>query len=176
MRKFLIDLQFNGKKYFGFQKNGEQKTIQRELEIATKKLFEQDISVVGCSRTDKGVSAKQFFATFECETKLPADRVTFKLNRFLPKDIQCQKSVEVDKSFDLRKSVKSKTYRYSIYCGEHIKPLLTNSVFVEGNLDFEYMKECAKTLIGKHNFKSFCNQNADTTTFESKTDHCMNLN
>ena len=28
------------------------------------------------------------------------------------------------------------------------------------------MQKCAKILFGKHNFKSFCNINDDTTTFE----------
>lgn len=167
MRRFLIDIQFDGKRYSGFQKNVGQKTIQGEIEVALEKLFETKISTTGASRTDAGVSAKNFLLTFDCDTKLPADRVAFKLNRFLPKDIQCQSSVEVDFDFDLRKSIASKTYQYTIYTGSHIKPLVNHcAYFVEGELDLQNMQKCASVLIGKHNFKSFCNQNADTTSFE----------
>lgn len=166
-RKFLVDVQFDGRKYNGFQKNGNSNTIQLQLETALKKLFLQDVVVSGCSRTDKGVSAKQFYFVFEAETKLPADRVAFKLNRFLPNAIQCQNSIEVENSFDLRKSIKSKTYKYSIYTGSHVQPLKNSSrLFVEGELDLQNMQKCAKELVGKHNFKSFCNQNPDTTTFD----------
>ena len=38
-------------------------------------------------------------------------------------------------------------------------------MFVEGELDVDQMQDCANVLVGKHNFKSFCNINADTKTF-----------
>lgn len=165
-RKFLVEVQFDGSHYNGFQKNGNSNTIQLQLETALKKLFLKEITIIGCSRTDKGVSANQFYFTFEVDTKLPADRIAFKLNRFLPKTIQCQSSKEIAREYNLRNSVISKTYCYSIYTGSHIQPLLNlNKLFVEGELDIQIMKECAKELIGKHNFKSFCNQNSDTTSF-----------
>ncbi len=167
MRKFLVEVQFNGKNYNGFQRNKNSKTVEGEIETALKKLFLVDIVISGCSRTDSGVSAKKFYFTFECKTKLPADRVASKLNRFLPNDIQCQSSREVSTLWDLRDNVEHKTYRYSIYFGEYKKPLLNSfSTFVKGNLNIENMKKCANQLMGKHNYKSFCNQNADTTSFD----------
>lgn len=166
MRKFLCQLQFNGKNYLGYQINGNSKTIQLVLQNALKNLFGQDIIVEGCSRTDSGVSANKYYMCFVAETKLPPDRVAYKLNRFLPNDIQCQFSKEVDLNFDLRQSIKSKTYLYSIYDGEHIKPLLNrDAIFVKGYLNTDQMQKCANELIGTHNFKSFCNINADTKTF-----------
>ena len=166
MRKFLCELQFNGKNYFGYQINENAKTVQQELQTALKKLFDKEIVAEGCSRTDSGVSAWQYYFCFCADTKLPADRVAYKLNRFLPKDIQCQNSMEVPVDYNLRKKVKSKTYLYKIYDGEHLQPLLNrDAVFVEGKLDVDQMQDCAKVLLGKHNFKSFCNINADTKTF-----------
>lgn len=166
-RKFLVDVQYDGKNYFGFQKNGKSKTIEQEIENALYKLFNKTISIEACSRTDRGVSAKKFYFAFVCETKLPQDRICFKLNRFLPKDIQCQNSYEIPLDFILRRNIESKTYEYTIYTGKHIKPLLAkNAVFIEGELDVSNMQKCAKILFGKHNFKSFCNINDDTTTFE----------
>lgn len=166
MRKFLVELQFDGRKYSGFQKNGNARTIQAMVEIALKKLFEKDIDIVGSSRTDAGVSAREFCFVFCADTKLPANRVAYKLNRFLPKDIQCQNSEEVDINFDLRKAIESKTYQYVIYNSNHIRPLIDkNSLFVGDVLDYDYMKICANKLVGTHNYKSFCNVNADTTSF-----------
>ena len=166
MRKFLVELQFNGKKYFGYQINGGTKTIQLEVENALKKLFDKDIQIEGCSRTDSGVSAKEYYFCFCADTKLPADRVAYKLNRFLPKDIQCQNSFDVPSDFNLRKEIKSKTYQYSIYDGEHLQPLLNkDAVFVNTTLDINKMQECANIFVGKHNFKSFCNINADSKSF-----------
>mgnify|MGYP003295680067 CR=1 FL=1 len=43
MRKFLCQLQFNGKNYLGYQINGNSKTIQLVLQNALKNLFSQSI-------------------------------------------------------------------------------------------------------------------------------------
>lgn len=167
MRKFLVNVQFLGKNYSGFQINIGQNTIQQKIEDALKKLFLIDIKIDGCSRTDSGVSAKEFYFTFCVDTKLPADRVAYKLNRFLPSDIQCQNSREVDLNFVVRQNIISKTYEYSIYVGEHIQPIYNRfATFCEGNLDIEKMEICSKVFLGKHNFKSFCNYSPDTTTFD----------
>ena len=171
MRKFLVNVEFDGKRYRGFQKNENAKTVQAEIESALKKLFEKVVSVVGSSRTDAGVSAKDFYFVFSADTKLPADRVAYKLNRFLPKDIVCQQSKEVPLSFDLKKSIVSKTYKYALYVSNHKKPLLdANAVWVEQPLDLQYMQICAKKLLGQNNYKSFCGINADTTSFERKVE------
>lgn len=166
MRKFLCQVQFDGKKYFGFQANGNTKTIQQQLQAALAKLFMQNITVEGCSRTDAGVSALQYYFAFCADTKLPADRVCFKLNRFLPSDIQCQSSVEVNLNYNVRQNIKTKTYMYKIYFGNHIQPLLNkNSVFVKGDLNYKAIKDCAPLFVGKHNFKAFCNPNAEASNF-----------
>lgn len=167
MRKFLVNVQFLGKNYSGFQINEGKKTIQSEIEIALKKLFETDIRIDGCSRTDSGVSAKEYFFTFSADTKLPADRVAFKLNRFLPNEIQCQNSIEVDTKYLVRDNIQTKTYEYTIYTGKHIQPIYNRfAVYIDNNLDINLMKNCAKILVGRHNFKSFCNYNPDISTYE----------
>lgn len=167
MRKFLVRVQFNGKQYLGFQINGDARTIEKEIESALQKLFLCKIKIDGSSRTDAGVSAKEFYFTFCVDTKLPAERVAFKLNRFLVSDIQCQSSSEVSLNYILRENIFSKTYEYSIYTGEHIQPLLNrNAVWVDKKLDLKNMKECASALCGKHNYKSFCNFSPDTSSFD----------
>lgn len=149
-------MEFNGKNYSGWQKQPEQSTVQGEVEKALFKLFGAPIEAHGCSRTDGGVSAEEYVFHFDADTKLPEERVAFKLNRFLPKDIQAQKSVEVPPSMDARKSLKSKTYVYSVYSSPHKRPLLAHEcVQVEQPLDLEKMREQAKALVGKHDFASF---------------------
>lgn len=166
MRKFLVNVQFYGKQYLGFQINGKTNTVQLAIETALQKLFGQHIKISGCSRLDAGVSAKVFLFTFFSDTKLPADRVAFKLNRFLPNDIKCQKSEEVPLNFNVRDNILSKTYKYSLYFGSHIMPLLNRSaVFVQGDLNLKNMKNCANVLVGKHNYKSFCNSSPETQNY-----------
>lgn len=166
MKKFLIVVQFDGRRYFGFQANQNKNTIQSQIELAIEKLFKQPAKINGCSRTDAGVSARQFLFTFCMDTKLPADRVAYKLNRFLPRDIQCQKSQLVSMDFDLRKHVVQKTYQYAIYFGEHIQPLFEPfAVYVGNKFNFQNMQTCANLLTGKHNYKSFCNISPEVVNY-----------
>ena len=54
MRKFLVQIQYNGKNYGGWQRNDNAKTIQGEVESALEKLFGESIETTGASRTDGG--------------------------------------------------------------------------------------------------------------------------
>lgn len=156
MRRFLVQLEFQGKRYSGWQKQANANTVQEEVERALSKLFGVDTPSFGCSRTDAGVSAERYFFHFDADTKLPADRIAYKLNRFLPKDVQAQSSREVPLSFDARKSVKEKTYTYSFYISDHIRPLLSSDhVQIEPPFDLEKVKSEATCLIGTHDFASF---------------------
>ena len=114
MRKFLVEIQFNGKNYFGFQNLKDKATISSKITDALQKLFGEKIDINGCSRTDAGVSAESYFFDFSVDTKLPTDRIPFKLNRFLPKDVQAISAKEVDLSFHARYSAKGKKYMYIV--------------------------------------------------------------
>ncbi len=164
-----MQLQYNGKAYSGWQRLDKFKTIQGETERALHALFGSEIVAEGCSRTDAGVSAKNYYFHFDAETKLPAERVCFKLNRFLPKDIQAQNSVEVPLSFHARKDVKQKTYTYKFYDGDHVKPLLNRDCyFVKGRLDFDKMNQACALFVGKHDFSSFKTK-SDSNSSDIKT-------
>lgn len=162
MRKFLVTIQFNGKNYGGWQRNDNAKTIQGEVEKALLSLFGESVEATGASRTDAGVSAHAYPFCFSVDTKLPADRVAFKLNRFLPKDIQAFSSQEVSADFDLRASVKSKTYQYLLYCAPTLLPLLNRDAYhVKTPLDIESMKTGANYLVGKNDLTAFSSKGGD---------------
>ena len=164
MRKFVITIQYNGKNYNGWQKNTNGKSIQEEVEKALKSLFLQDIEAIGASRTDSGVSAKQYPVCFCADTKLPVDRIPYKLNRFLPKDIQAYEVKEVDKDFDLRKSVIKKTYVYSIYVSPFSLPLINPTAYKVDTFDEHKVKKAMEYLVGKHDLTAFVTKGGDYTS------------
>ena len=51
--KLLID--FDGTNYSGFQAQENAHTVEDELNSSISKALGEDIKVIGCSRTDKGV-------------------------------------------------------------------------------------------------------------------------
>ena len=162
MRKFLIEIQFNGKNYSGFQSVKNGNSISDKITCALEKLFETKIAINGCSRTDAGVSAESYFFDFSAQTKLPTDRIPFKLNRFLPKDIQAISAREVDGNFHARFSAKSKTYEYGFYLSDHTLPLLNPKFYkLKPTINVEDMKSACQLFVGKHDFSAFKTSGGD---------------
>ena len=69
-----------GSQYHGYQtQNNSALTIQRVLQTALEDFYGEKLSITGCSRTDAGVHAKQFFCTVEGELKksVPPEKIPF---------------------------------------------------------------------------------------------------
>ena len=56
-----------------------EEVVNREL----SRLLQEDIHVIGASRTDSGVHALGNVAVFDTEARIPAEKVSFALNRSL---------------------------------------------------------------------------------------------
>ena len=159
MKRILLKLQYDGINYQGFQvQNQEKPTIQGEVEKALKKLFKKDISIFGCSRTDAGVSAYEYYAHFDVDTTIEPQKISFAVNNFLPDDIKVTQSKEVSPDFNARYDVKSKTYVYSLYANEHVLPLYDRyAVRLNKFPNTVIMQKASKKLIGVHDFAGFKN-------------------
>ena len=119
--------------------------------------LQEEICVIGASRTDSGVHAIGNVAVFDTNTKIPADKMAFVLNKRLPEDIRIQESKEVDLYFHPRRCNSKKTYEYQILNRRFHLPLKRlYSQFAYVPLDVEKMKSAAKYLLGEHDFQSFC--------------------
>ena len=75
MRQVVLKIAFDGGAYHGFQLQPGAVTVQQRLEEAASRLFSKERVVMhGCSRTDAGVSAREFYCTFAVETALSPAR------------------------------------------------------------------------------------------------------
>ena len=157
MKRILIKLQYDGTNYKGFQIQGNSSdTIQGEIEKALKKLFKKEVSIFGCSRTDSGVSAYEYYAHFDIETKIEPQKISYAINSFLPEDIRVLESKQVKDDFNARYNVKNKTYVYSLYASEHIMPLIDRySVRLKKFPNTVLMQKASKKLIGTYDFGGF---------------------
>ena len=85
--RYFIELSYNGKAYHGWQNQPNDTSVQEVIENALTKLLKENIAIVGAGRTDTGVHAKQMFAHFDTEATFNKEKLVFKLNSFLPKDV-----------------------------------------------------------------------------------------
>ena len=56
-RNVKMIYQYDGSKFFGFQRQVNEKTVQGEIEKVLKTVFSQEVNMISSGRTDKGVHA-----------------------------------------------------------------------------------------------------------------------
>lgn len=156
MRVKLV-VAYDGTNYCGWQIQPEKVTVEAVLNRTLGKLLEEDIRVIGASRTDSGVHALGNVAVFDTNTRIPVEKIKFALNAMLPDDIRVLGSEKVSDDFHPRHCNSVKTYEYKILNREIPLPLKRfDTTFYYKKLDVNAMNEAASYLVGTHDFKSFC--------------------
>lgn len=163
MERYFFEISYNGRDYFGWQRQPKQISVQEEIESCLSKLFSnKKIEIVGCGRTDTGVHAKQYF--FHVDLVLEAgseDQIRYKLNKMLSQNISVQSIFKLEKH--ARFDATLRTYRYFIHSKKD--PFrYSQSWYLNQPLDIVKMNTAAKLLIGKKDFTSFAKLHTDVKT------------
>jgi tRNA pseudouridine38-40 synthase len=110
----------------------------------------------GASRTDTGVHALGQAAHFKTQSLLSAEEFQRALNALLPPAIRIAAAEEVGPDFNARWSARGKTYRYRLYRGRVVPPMVWRYVLhYPFPLDEDAMRDAAARFVGMHDFASF---------------------
>lgn len=165
MKRVKLVVAYDGTNYHGWQVQDNGITIEEVLNRTISELVQEDIKVIGASRTDAGVHACGNVAVFDTESRIPGDKFSFALNQRLPEDIRIQESCEVDADFHPRYADTVKTYEYNILNRRFELPSKRlYAAFCYYPMDIERMNQAAAYLVGEHDFKSFCSTGAQVQT------------
>jgi tRNA pseudouridine38-40 synthase len=168
-----LTIAYDGTAYCGWQVQPNGVTVQEVLNEKLSEFFDQEISVVGASRTDAGVHALCNVCAFDVETRMPAEKIAFALNQTLPDDISVVDSCEVDADFHPRFRKGKKTYEYHILNRTFPDPTRRlYSLFYHRPLDYEAMNRAAAYLVGEHDFTTFSSIHAQTNTYVRRVYDC----
>ncbi len=153
--KYLINLSYDGSKFYGFQKQKRWDTIQGEIEKALSQMFNKKIQTIGASRTDKGVHAYNQYLHFIGPEINDFNKFLNSINKMINKSIYVKKLYKVNNDFSARYDVKNKEYVYKINPFNY-NPMEKDYVLQYNKyIDIHLLKKAAKKLKGKHNFKAF---------------------
>ena len=156
--RYLLKISYDGSKYFGFQRQNDLKSVQRDIELILSTFFHKEIIIKGAGRTDRGVHAKGQCAHFDVDT----DFNTSELKRYMNKKLDYAKIrsvTRVSDDFHARFSVLRKHYSYKISFNK--KDFNNDYCFFQKNLDIKLMKKASKLFIGIHNFQNFVSGTRD---------------
>ena len=119
MPRYFIQLAYNGVNFNGWQiQDNTPNTIQQVLQDKLSMILSETIEVVGCGRTDTGVSAKDYYAHFDSsKTNLHLDdsNCVYKLNKVLPYEIAIKKIYSVKDDANARFDAEFRSYEYFLH-------------------------------------------------------------
>lgn len=157
MRRIRLIVAYDGTNYCGWQIQDNAVTVEGELVKALRTWLQEDVEVIGASRTDTGVHALGNIAVFDTESRIPAEKFAIGLNHYLPEDIRVQRSEEVAEDYHPRYRKTEKEYEYTILNTPISIPTWQRYAYhVYRKLDLEVMREAAELFIGEHDFSAFC--------------------
>lgn len=153
--RYLVKICYDGSAFYGSQRQNDKVTVMGIFDRCLSKVFDEEVKCVGCSRTDRGVHANEFYFHFDSSKVKDVLVIRNSLNKLLPSSIYVDDVFVVNDEFHARYSVKKKEYIYLINLGKY-NPCMVNYVF-QYNKGFDLIKlrKAIKLLSGTHDFESF---------------------
>lgn len=161
MRNIKLIVNYNGKRYSGWQSQPGEDTVQARLERALSRTCKEVIRVVAAGRTDAGVHAFGQVVNFYSNIKIDIGNFPKVVNYHLPPDISVVSAEFVEPNFSARYSAKSKEYKYVVYNHRYRNAIYSDySYQYPFPVDVELMQKASEILIGEHDFASFMGRKA----------------
>lgn len=155
-RNLRLTLEYDGTRYYGWQRQSDRPTVQQTLEEAASRLAGEAIRVIGSGRTDTGVHAWGQVANFHTVSRLSPETFRRGLNALLPQDVRVLGAREVHDAFHARYDARSKRYVYRVDVGR-TPPVFARHycLHVTRALDRGTMERAGRGLLGRHDFRAF---------------------
>lgn len=173
--RLQLEIAYHGSGINGWQSQACGNTVQDYLEKAFLALCQEHITVHGAGRTDAGVHAEAQCA----HADVPSGRLSLRewllaLNAHLPDAIRVMKIQEASIDFHARFSAKGKIYRYTVWNGSALHPLIKDRAWhVPGSLDFEKLHRACELFTGTHDFAAFSLRRSNTPEQTVRTIHAI---
>ncbi len=156
VQKIALGIEYDGSKYYGWQRQREVRSVQEKLEKVLSQIAAEPIAVFCAGRTDAGVHATGQVVHFETRAQRQDAAWTLGVNANLPADIAVRWVKAVPEHFHARFSATARRYRYIIY-NHRLRPAVLQQgiTHYHAPLDAESMHRAAQCLLGENDFTSF---------------------
>ncbi len=158
MRNLLFKISFEGSRFHGWQQQENAITVQGELKKAFYRLTGENVNLIGCSRTDAGVHANEYFFNVKTDSTIPVQNFPAALSSAkLPGEISVIDCREVADDFNARFNSVKKEYIYVFENTEKPSPFsYKRACHYKYPMNEKLMNNAAAEFIGTYDFSSFC--------------------
>jgi tRNA pseudouridine38-40 synthase len=166
MRNLLFCISFDGSAFHGWQIQNEQRTVQGELKRAFFELTGESVVINGCSRTDAGVHAREYYFSVKTEAVIPCESFPAALSTKLTPEILVISCKEVSLEFNAQFDCTSKEYEYIFLNSKSLSPFKYKRVchYKFREIDVELLNNACQYFVGEHDFSAFCASGATVTS------------
>jgi tRNA pseudouridine38-40 synthase len=156
-RNVRLTLAYDGTDFRGFAESDGVRTVMGELRGLVETIVRAPVDLVGAGRTDAGVHAWGQVVSGMIPADTDLRRLTRSVNAMGAPALSVRDAEWVDADFSARFSATARTYRYAVWNHPSPHPLLARSSWhVPQPLDIDAMNSAAPSLLGEHDFSSFC--------------------
>jgi len=160
--RYFLEVSYKGTNYAGFQVQKNANTIQGEIEKALATVLKSNVDLIGSSRTDAGVHARQNYFHFDIAQPFNP-RTIYNINALLPQDIVVKAITPVAAEAHCRFLATSREYMYYITSSKD--PFNTDTAwFYPYTLDIDLLNHAAKVLFSYTDYTSFSKRNTEVFT------------
>lgn len=203
MRNLKLTLAYEGTRFYGWQIQKDVRTVQGQLLTSLIEVLKEKPRIIAAGRTDRGVHAEAQVVNIVIHGDAPSERsvprhgnvpllkasfnagdhsddvrlwsagkIHSELNNVLPADLTVLQSSFVPLNFHARHDARFRTYRYQIV--ENYSPFLRRHAWCpRRKLKLPLLQEAAKLMVGRHNFRSFCDPDEDEDrSFQCTIEEC----
>lgn len=176
LSNYRMDLVYDGRGYYGWQRLKDKRTIQEALEATITGCFGIRSNVEGSGRTDRGTHATGQVATVQLPEELDIAQALTNLNERLGSGIEITNLQSVASDFHARDSAVAKRYVYKIWNNPGLPDELDGRVwFVPEKLDITAMKEACPYFVGTLDYGSFAKVPNFKRATTERTVHAFDL-
>jgi len=159
LRRARLLVAYNGAAFHGFALTPGTVTVAQTLNDTIEQVTGSPVAVLGAGRTDAGVHAWGQVVHVDLADTADLDRLVFSVNSLLDPDIVIRKCEWVTQEFDARHSALWREYRYTVLNAPVNNPFLAaTSWHIRRPLSVPLMQLATDSIIGLHDFSSFCRQ------------------
>jgi tRNA pseudouridine38-40 synthase len=163
-----LTIEYDGRGFAGWGYQPGLRTVQEELERALRTVLGDvgddgaSLSLTVAGRTDAGVHAWGQVASYAHEAVDP-----LRLNGLLDDDLAVLSAEPAPAGFDARRDALSRTYCYRVL-RRRARSVRERgrALWWMGELDQAALAQCARAIVGRHDFRAFTPTETEHTRFE----------